>query len=121
MNDKTWEKDEVFVFGSNERGIHGAGAAKFAVAHCGAILRQGAGRQGNSYAIPTCSMPGKPLPLDEIRMYVNAFLTYVEFGAIANEKFFLTRIGCGFAGYSDKDIAPMFKDAPKNVRRPEGW
>lgn len=35
--------------------------------------------------------------------------------------FNVTRIGCGRAGYTDAQIAPMFKDAPSNCNLPEGW
>lgn len=40
--------NEIFVFGSNEAGIHGAGAAKQAVKKFGAIAGNGEGRQGQS-------------------------------------------------------------------------
>mgnify|MGYP003424790444 FL=1 len=114
-----WRKDEIFVFGANLRGVHGKGAARFAYDHCGAIWGQGYGLQGKSFAIPTCSVPGMPLTLLAIREWVNLFLEHVR--AHPNEKYFLTRIGCGLAGYKDDEIAPMFSLAPENVRRPYGW
>lgn len=43
----------IFVFGSNLSGIHGAGAAHFAMQKMGAIYGQGQGLQGQSYALPT--------------------------------------------------------------------
>ena len=60
MREHAWKEDEIFVFGSNLKGIHGAGAALFARTHCGAVLGQGEGLQGQSYALPTCDGPGLP-------------------------------------------------------------
>ena len=63
----------IFVFGSNIRGIHGAGAALYARQHCGAICERGVGPQGRSYAIPTKDDNLRPLPLDVIGNYVSKF------------------------------------------------
>jgi hypothetical protein len=109
----------IFVFGSNLAGRHGAGAALFARQNHGAIYGQGIGRQGNSYAIPTKDFSIHTLPLNHIRDYVNEFLQYAR--ANPELQFQVTRIGCGLAGYTDSDIAPMFKGAPANCHLPEGW
>ena len=108
--------DAVFVFGSNEAGRHGRGAALFARQQRGAIYGQGVGRQGQSYAIPTKDDDLRPLPLRSIGLYVAAFLAYAC--AHPHETFELTPIGCGLAGYKPSDIAPMFSNAPDNVRLP---
>lgn len=110
---------KIFVFGSNKAGRHGAGAAKFALDNRGAIYGNGFGLQGNSYAIPTKDTHLKTLPLSVIKQYVREFLIFAE--NHQELEFEVTRIGCGLAGYSDKDISPMFKDAPKNCFLPEGW
>lgn len=109
----------IFVFGSNEAGRHGKGAAKHAVQHHGAIYGVPEGRQGNSYAIPTKDRHLRPLPLGSIHGYVQRFLEFAR----ANHAltFEVTRIGCGLAGYHQEDIAPMFKGAPPNCILPEGW
>ncbi len=109
----------IFVFGSNDRGIHGKGAALFARTNHGALIGQGEGRQGNSYAIPTKDSILEPKDLFAIRNSVNRFLTYARNNP--DLEFEVTRIGCGLAGYSDEQIAPMFKDAPYNCFLPEGW
>jgi len=96
--------DEVFVFGSNLQGYHGGGAARVALSKFGAIWGQGVGLQGQSYAIPT--MQGG---VETIKPYVDQF---IDFAKEHTELFFyVTRIGCGIAGFKDSDIAPLFREA----------
>jgi hypothetical protein len=109
----------IFVFGSNLAGIHGAGAALYARKHHGAILGQGIGLQGDSYAIPTKDKKIKTLPLEQIKPHVDEFILFAK--SHPELTFQVTRIGCGLAGYTDKDISPMFKDAPANCNLPDGW
>ena len=96
--------DEIFVFGSNLQGHHGGGAARAARIKFGAIMGQGEGLQGQSYAIPT--MQGG---VDTIQPYVDRFIDFAK--AHKDLFFYVTRIGCGIAGFKDSDIAPLFKDA----------
>ena len=103
---------EIFVFGSNQAGRHGKGAALFARQHHGAIYGQGVGRQGNSYAIPTKDYQLKTLPVSQIKTYVDQFIRYAHQNP--ELRFNVTRIGCGLAGYTDSDIAPLFVKAPSN-------
>jgi len=107
----------VFVFGSNLAGRHGAGAAKAALKYHGAIYGHGVGPQGNSYAIPTKDEILHPLTLLQIKWYVELFLLYAKNNP--DIVFNLTAIGCGLAGYKPEQIAPMFKDAPPNVVKPK--
>jgi hypothetical protein len=109
--------NEIFVFGSNEAGIHGAGAARLAREKFGAIGGEGFGLQGKSYAIPTKDYDIITLNLNRIALYVKAFL--VEAYRYSNLNFLVTEIGCGLAGYEPKDIAPLFKNAPENVFLPK--
>lgn len=109
----------VFVFGSNEAGIHGAGAAAFAYAKRGARYGFGYGHSGDSFAIPTKNEDIRTLPLDIINAYVCGFLAYAT--GKRKLKFMVTRIGCGLAGYTDADIAPMFVGAPLNCIFDEKW
>ncbi|HNC56702.1 MAG TPA: hypothetical protein PLP33_14750 [Leptospiraceae bacterium] len=108
----------VFVYGSNEASKHGASGAKHAVRFHGA--KYGVPYFcGNSYGINTKDKKIKTLPLSRIKKYVDIF---IEFAKIHKEKkFFLTRIGCGLAGYKDKDIAPLFADAPDNCVLHSNW
>jgi hypothetical protein len=112
--------DQIFVFGSNLSGIHGAGAAKAARLHYGAIQGFFRGHKGKSYAIPTVKLGiSGPLPLFQIEAEVADFLVYTRL--YPELKFFVTRIGCGLAGYFDYQIAPMFVDVPDNCSLPETW
>lgn len=115
----------VFVFGSNLAGRHGKGAALTAVADYGAVWGQGVGLQGNAWAIPVkdgrggadLKDPRQTLPLEEIAGYVAAFLAQAEV-LYPERTFMVTPIGCGLAGYTPEQIAPMFARAPKNVILP---
>ena len=98
------QKNEIFVFGSNLGGMHGGGAARAAYNRFGAVWGQGVGLQGQSYAIPT--MQGG---VETIKPYVDEF---IEFAQTHPElKFFVTRIGCGIAGFRDEQIATLFATA----------
>ena len=108
--------DEVFVFGSNLEGMHGGGAAYTAFKKFGAAMGCGVGHRGQSYAIPT--MHGR---VEDIRPYVDEFIRYA---AEHPELFFyVTRVGCGIAGFKDREIAPLFAEARglANVCLPKGW
>lgn len=106
----------IFVFGSNLAGIHGAGAANHAFQHEGAKWGQGIGLAGNSYAIPTKSRALRTLSLKAIKSFVDVFIENAQMDPTV--QYNVTRIGCGLAGYKDKDIAPLFKDAPANCHLP---
>lgn len=100
---------EVFVFGSNESGMHAGGAARAALAF-GAKWGVPEGRQGNAYAIPTMGPNAmKPLALDVIKKYVLNFIDYAK--AHPDEMFYVTEIGCGIAGFSPLEMAPLFAGA----------
>jgi hypothetical protein len=113
----------IFVFGSNEQGIHGAGSAKAAVTSHGAVLHQGFGPQGSSFAIPTCKVPvGRPgwgLDFATLGYYVECFLAYAE--KHPDLRFQVTQIGCGHAGWLAYQVAPLFKSAPPNCLFDTAW
>jgi len=113
--------NEVFVFGSNVMGIHGAGAAKMALNKFGAILGKGVGLYGESYAIPTKDRNVTTLPILLIKPYVDEFIKYAKFRHDLD--FLVTEIGCGLAGYEPKDIAPLFKEAQyiTNIYLPQSF
>ena len=110
------EPNEIFVFGSNLKGMHGGGAAYIAYRKFGAVMGQGVGLQGQSYGIPT--MQGG---VETIRPYVDEF---IEFARQHPELTFLvTRIGCGIAGFTDEEISPLFEAAHgvENIVLPPNW
>ena len=109
----------IFVFGSNLAGRHGKGAALAARLHHGAVYGVGIGRTGQSYAIPTKGHHLQVLALYVIAGYVRDFILYAE--DHPELEFEVTRIGCGLAGYSDSQIAPLFAGAPTNCHLPKGW
>ena len=106
--------DEVFVFGSNLAGMHGGGAAYVAFRQFGAVMGCGVGLRGQSYAIPT--MQGG---VETIKPYVDDFITFAK--AHPELFFYVTRIGCGIAGFRDREIAPLFAEAVgvENICLPE--
>ena len=112
------QNGEVFVFGSNLAGIHGAGAAKVALDKYGALWGKGVGLHGMTYAIPTKDEFINTLPLHEIKEFVEQFVSDSNF--YEDGQYFVTRVGCGLAGYKDEQIAPMFKGA-KNCSFAEEW
>lgn len=109
----------IFVFGSNLAGRHGKGAALTAKQDFGAKYGVGIGRTGDAYAIPTKGYYLERLSLIDIRKHVDNFIDYAH--KHPELEFYVTRIGCGLAGYTDKDIAPMFKDCPSNCKLPKEW
>jgi hypothetical protein len=109
----------IFVFGSNLAGRHGKGAALEARTVWGAQYGVGKGRTGQSYAIPTKDEHIQTLPLERIELEVRNFLEYACFHP--ELKFIVTRIGCGLAGYTSQQIAPMFRDAPTNCELSPEW
>jgi len=113
------EASMIFVFGSNLAGMHGGGAALFARQKHGAVMGQGVGLQGTSYAIPTMDETIRPLPLARIRAYVDEFLRYAA--AHPELRFQVTPIGTGIAGHRHEDICPMFASAPSNCELPVEW
>lgn len=121
MEDKVFEPGvgRIFVFGSNYAGYHAGGAARTAMEKYGAVWGLGEGLAGNSYAIPTKDEKLESLQLEQVKEGVDKFLRF------AWERpelyFFVTRIGCGLAGFTDDQIAPLFKGATPNCELPHGW
>ena len=107
---------EIFVFGSNLHGMHGGGAARIAYQKFGAVMGKGVGLQGQSYAIPT--MQGG---VETIRPYVDKVIAFAK--EHTKLTFLVTRVGCGIAGFTNEEIAPLFAEAHsvENIVLPEGW
>lgn len=110
---------EIFVFGSNLAGIHGAGAALYARKYQGAVMGRGIGHHGDSYGIPTKDIQLRTLSLESIKDFVQQFIWYAHIRPGCTFK--VTRIGCGLAGYTDAEIAPLFNGAPINCQFDLAW
>lgn len=109
---------EIFVFGSNQSGRHGKGAAKTALGW-GAAWGQAEGLQGRTYGIPTKdSSVLKTLSIEEIKPYVDRFIDFAK--TRPDLIFLVTEVGCGLAGLKPKDVAPLFKAAAdiENIHLP---
>jgi hypothetical protein len=111
--------NDIFVFGSNQRGAHGGGAARLAKEKFGAEEGVGEGLTGQSYAFPTLTANfGKvshaSLEASRDRLYASARQN-------PDKTFLLTKVGCGIAGFTEDEIRPLFKNAPENVILPEDW
>ena len=111
--------DHIFVFGSNSAGIHGAGAARIALLFFNAKTGVGNGLTGQSYAIPTKNEHIRSNSLRVIDIFVKQFIHYIE--THPHYIYHVTPIGCGYAGYEAKDIAPMFESLrfKENVYLPQ--
>lgn len=109
-------EDEVFVFGSNIRGYHSGGAAKFAL-NWGAKWNVAFGCMGQTYAIPTVGVND----VEAISGYVEQFIEYAE--ANEHKTFLVTAVGCGSAGFTPQEIAPLFAECVEmsNVYLPESF
>ena len=109
-------ENEIFVFGSNLAGAHGGGAARLAYRKFGAVWGEGVGLHGQTYAIPT--MQGG---VRTIKPFVDEFIRFAK--ESPRLTFLVTRIGCGIAGFQDRDIAPLFRAAINvdNIILPKGF
>lgn len=115
--------NHIFVFGSNTEGRHGKGAALYALQNFGAIYGNPRGIQGRSYAIITKNLNPKlgkfgkrsvslPFISGQI-LRLKWFATQCPFLT-----FFVSKIGTGNAGYTDKEIKSLFDNWapwPENV------
>lgn len=74
-----------------------------------------------SYALPTKGFDIETLPLHVIEYFVGRLYDCTLDNLQLN--FFVTRVGCGLGGYTDDEIAPLFRrlEWDSNVILPEGW
>lgn len=116
-------KPLTFVFGSNRRGVHGAGAARHAKQLFGAKYGVSEGLTGQSYALPTKNTPAihDTLPLQEVLTHIEAFKQTAR--DTPERLYQVTRVGCGLAGLKDFEptIREAFLDAPDNCLLPGVW
>lgn len=99
----TLGENEIFVFGSNIQGSHGGGAAWFAYKNLGAEWGVGEGLTGRCYALPT--MEGEASMKAAVDHFIACAKEHPEL------TFLVTAVGCGIAGYTPDEVAPLFKEA----------
>lgn len=113
------DKNEIFVFGSNLAGRHGAGAALQAAKEFGAQYGVGEGLTGLCYAFPTLDGNLQKLDWEQIQASRDNFYRVCRLRP--DLTFLLTKVGCGMAGYPEESMASLFFHPPQNVVRPEDW
>lgn len=111
------QDNEVFVFGSNEEGLHMGGAANVAYHKFGAVWGEGEGHHGQSYAIPTLDSKLSKITRTELKRYISEFVGYVLMNQ--NLTFYLTKIGCGIAGWDIEDVKELFWQVIEEERTEE--
>lgn len=97
--------NEIFVFGSNTKGLHLGGAARVAYDKFGAEWGLSEGLSGRTYAIPTMSPEGNKVSKKTLQLSFYNFLRIVQ--SRKNKKFLLTKIGCGIAGWEVRDVSEL--------------
>ena len=107
------DANEIFVFGSNIHGAHGGGAAWYAHKKFGAEWGVGEGITGRTYALPTMEGPAS------LKHAVEHFLVCAK--QHPELTFLVTAVGCGIAGYTPDEVAPLFREATslENVYLPQ--
>lgn len=111
--------NEIFVFGSNLGGRHAGGAAFDAANLFGAVEGVGEGLTGNCYAFPTLHADFTKMSKQELQSAAEAFYRCVM--AHPGKIFILTKVGCGIAGYSEKEMAVIFSRKLNNLIKPKDW
>jgi len=113
------QPNEIFVFGSNQRGAHAGGAARLAKERFGAQEGVGEGLTGQSYAFPTLTANFEKVSRASLEASRDRF--FATASRHPDKTFLLTKVGCGIAGFTEDEIRPLFKNAPANVTLPEDW
>lgn len=111
--------NEVFVFGSNLPGMHMGGAAFLAKQKFGAVDGIGEGLIGQSYAFPTLNNQLHKRELPDME-YSTLMLNYTA-AALPAVRFYLTKVGCGIAGFTEYEMSALFANSPPNIIKPSGW
>lgn len=113
--------NQIFVFGSNTQGRHGAGAAKFALDNCGAIYGKSKGRQGNSYAIITKDLTKNVHPSispSYIKEQIRELYEYAKINPNLDFLIIYSGNGINLNGYSNQEMAEFFSSVdniPSNI------
>lgn len=108
--------NSIFVYGSNQFAIHGAGSAKSAVDNFGAIYKDvPMGLCGQSYGVITKSFNNIPLPILFVTKQIDVLYDFAELRP--DLTFYVTKIGTALAGFSLEQISHIFK--ARQHRKPD--
>lgn len=122
------QPNQIFVFGSNTEGRHGAGAAKTAKDKFGAKYGQAEGPQGQSYAIITKDLTkdDKKHPSRTKEQIIEQIHKLYEYAKANPNKEFLvaySSTGRNLNYYTNQEMAEMFanEEIPSNIVFEEGF
>ena len=112
------EDNEIFVFGSNALGRHWWWAARTALDKFWAVRWQAQWLQWQSYWFITLDEDYKKLPFEEIVIQIYRLLVCANQNK--NLTFFVTKVGCWIAWYTESEIEKIFKifNFPENIILP---
>ena len=82
-------------------------------------MGKGIGLQGQSYALPTKGINICFMKLEEVIPHIEAFKQFAL--KHPNLDFQVTQVGCGLAGFTKEQIAPLFKGSPSNCYFDMEW
>lgn len=105
--------DHIFVFTNTLGANHWATiSGRQALYYHSTLPNACFGPMHDCYAIPTLDYEGKKLPLYRVMPFVHEFILYAL--GNPNETFFVPV----FEDHTPGEIAPLFKEAPKNILLP---
>ena len=113
------DPEEIFIFGSNRRGEHAGGAARLAHEKFGAEWGISEGLTGQCYAF--CTLEPEMTKVGQRMLEKQRNRLFSTCRALPEKVFLLTKVGCGIAGFAEKEMIALFKDSPSNLVKPEGW
>lgn len=114
------EPNQIFVFGSNIEGRHGAGTARLCLNKYGAKWGQASGLQGQSYGLITTDLRIYKRPSRSRDQIIEEIKKLYSFAKNNPDKEFLvayTANGYNLCGYTSKQLANLFSivEIPENV------
>jgi len=113
------KENQIFIFGSNLNGAHGAGAARQAHDDFGAEYGVGEGVTGQSYAFPTLNKNMQKVPTEALEASRDKLFAFAQ--ANPQLEFLLTKVGCGLAGFPEEEMESLFDVVPENIIKPKEW
>ena len=117
MTEADLGENDILIIASNDKGQHGGGSARFAFDKLGLEwgLGEGISSNGRVYAFPTLHFPetGRKDPLGITKyshqeLIDSFFKLYDVIRNNPSKTFYLTKVGCGIAGFSIEEMKDLF-------------